>query len=350
MGKTTRIGKSLIAIQKELGTDEQCVAFLEAVRWPDGVRCLKCDSDRISKFFTAEGTRNYKNPKTGKTEIRTVPARHLYQCLNPECKFQFTATAGTIFDNTHLPLRKWMLAVAIMCNAKKGMSAKELQRDIEVSYKTAWYLSHRIREAMDQGNLFGEKLTGVVEVDETYIGGAFDKRRKRERREKPGVMGIRERGGEVRAFHVERITGVLATKAVTDNISIDAELVCTDQSPLYHTLKARGYNHDIVHHTSKEYVRGDVHTNSIENFWSLFKRGLIGSFHKISAKHLDRYLAEFMYRFNNRTNQELFVMTLLYMVIASPLPYDKLCGPKDQRIVGRKKPQTPTATSPDEPF
>jgi len=191
-----------MVLQRELGTEEQCLAFLENVRWPEGVRCVKCDGDRISKFSTVVGTRNYKNPKTGEIEERTVPARHLYQCLNADCAHQFTATAGTIFNDSHLPLHKWMLATAIMCNAKKGVSAKELQRDLQCSYKTAWYLSHRIREAMSAGNIFGVKMTGTIEVDETYIGGAYDNRRKRARYDKPAIMGFRERGGEVRAFHV----------------------------------------------------------------------------------------------------------------------------------------------------
>ena len=189
MAKTTRTGKSLIAIQRELGTEEQCLKFLENVRWPEGVRCLKCESPRISKFSTVEGTRNYKNPKTGEIEERTVPARHLYQCLESICKHQFTAMSGTIFNDSHLPSNKWMMAVAIFCNAKKSVSAKQLQRDLELSYKTAWYLSHRIREAMSQGNIFGVKIDGVVEIDVTYIGGAYDKRRNRARREKPAVYG-----------------------------------------------------------------------------------------------------------------------------------------------------------------
>src|SRR5262249_61818640 len=129
MRKTTRVGKSLIAIQAELGTDEQCLAFLEALRWPEGVRCLECSGNKISKFTTQQSKRERTN-KRGETYMAVVPVRHLYQCLDPKCGQQFTATAGTIFNDTHLPLRKWMYAVAIMCNAKKGVSAKQLQRDL----------------------------------------------------------------------------------------------------------------------------------------------------------------------------------------------------------------------------
>ena len=149
------------------------------------VRCIKCSGDRISKYTTGEGTRRRINPTTGVEEIKTVPARHLYQCLHRKCWFQFSATEGTIFNNSHLPLEKWMLSVAIMCNAKKGVSAKQLQRDLECSYKTAWYLSHRIREAMMLGNRTAEKLSGSVEMDETYVGGKFDRRRKRAKHDNP---------------------------------------------------------------------------------------------------------------------------------------------------------------------
>lgn len=175
MRETTRVGNSVIEIQRELGTEEQCLAFLEAIRWPEGVRCLKCGGDKISRFVTNEGKR-WRKDKNAEIVPVHIPARHLYQCLNSECKHQFSATAGTIFNDTHLPLQKWMYAVAIMCNAKKGVSAKQLQRDLAVSYKTAWYLEHRIREAMTLGNWSDQKMTGTLEADETYIGGKYDKR------------------------------------------------------------------------------------------------------------------------------------------------------------------------------
>src|SRR5262245_41248718 len=166
LGKNHRIGKSLIEVQKAFGTDEQCQAYLEAARWPEGVRCLKCGGDKVSKFTTNETTRERVNRK-GKTIVVRVPARRLYECLNPACGYQFSATTGTLFNDTHLPLTKWFLAVAIMCNAKKGVSAKQLERDLDVNYRTAWYLSHRIRKAMEEGNLCDDKMTGVVELDES---------------------------------------------------------------------------------------------------------------------------------------------------------------------------------------
>lgn len=260
MGKTTRIGKSLIEVQKELGTKEQCLAFLEALRWSEGVRCIKCGGERISKYMTAEGSRRRVNPKTGAEEIKTVPSRHLYQCLDRKCWFQFSATDGTIFNDSHLPLEKWMLAVAIMCNAKKGVSAKQLQRDLECSYKTAWYLAHRIREAMMLGNFTDEKMTGTVEADATYVGGKYDKRRKRAKYDKPAVFGMIEREtGRVYATHLENVNQWHIGQHIDKAATPEAHMM-TDESRLYTNLERRGFDHEIVIHSDKEWVRGEVHT------------------------------------------------------------------------------------------
>jgi hypothetical protein len=142
-----RHGLSLIDIQTSFGSEEKCAAYLEAARWPEGVRCLKCESDRISCFKTNETVREYKNKKGEVREVK-VPARLLYQCNSKGCRHQFSATAGTIFDKTHLPLASWFMAIGIVANAKKSVSAKQMQRDLGVNYRTAWHLDHRIREAM----------------------------------------------------------------------------------------------------------------------------------------------------------------------------------------------------------
>src|SRR5208282_2224518 len=194
---------SIIDVKTKFGTTEQCVAYLEKMRWPDGVRCLVCGGSRISKFVTNETTRERTNRKGVTKEVR-VPARHLYTCLEPSCGFQFSPTAGTIFHDTHLPLEKWFQAVALMCNAKKGLSAKQMERDLGVSYRTAWYLCHRIRKAMEDGA--AGLLTGVVEADEYYHGGVYDKRRKRGPHDKQAVFGAihRNEDGEsskVRSFN-----------------------------------------------------------------------------------------------------------------------------------------------------
>ena len=293
----------LIDVTSEFGTNEKCLAYLEALRWPDGVECTECGSKRVSKIA---------RHKEGKNKRSVV-----YQCLNPKCKAQFSATSGTLFNDSHLPLTKWFLAVALMCNAKKGISAKQMQRDLHVSYKTAWYLCHRIRKAMEEGEL--PKFTGTVEVDETYVGGRYDRRRKREPWEKQGVMGFVERGGRVEAYPIPTPSTTVLVGKIKDRISTDAELVVTDQYIGYKAVD-KTHRHAVINHI-REWVRGQIHTNTIENFWSLFKRGLIGSFHKVSAKHLPRYLAEFTYRFNRREEEGIFMMTLVRLLSTIALPY-----------------------------
>lgn len=222
-----------------------------------------------------------------------------------------------------------MLATAIMCNARKGVSANQLQRDLEVSYKTAWYLSHRIREAMMSGNIL-EPFTGTVEADETYVGGTYNPRVKRGKYEKAPVVGFVQRGTEnqiskVRANYMggDKPNAWTVAERVRENVEKGTRLM-TDESNLY--AWCGDYERDVVKHIAKEWVRSDVYTNTVENFWSLFDRGLIGSYHKLSVKHLDRYLAEFCFRFNNRKNEELFVSVVLYLVITNALPYIKLVG------------------------
>jgi len=321
---------SIIDIAAKFGTTEACISFLEKVRWPEGVRCMICGCKEISKFVTQASTTERKNRKGVVREVR-VPARYLYTCMEPTCGFQFSPTAGTIFHDTHLPLTKWFMACALMCNAKKGLSAKQMERDLGVTYRTAWYLNHRIRKAMEDGA--PGLLTGTVEADETYIGGAFDKRRKRSRRQKPGVFGAIQRAtkdspSKVRAFPIPMNSSMILTGAVQGAVSTNADLLITDQWPGYKKVGKQYKAHETVNHIQLEYVRkGDprsIHTNSIENFWSLFKRGLIGSFHQVSIKHLRRYLDEFTFRFNNREAEDLFALVMLNLVITTGIKYAEL--------------------------
>lgn len=319
MAKTRRVGRSLISVASEFATEEQCLAYLEKMRWPEGVQCLACESKRISKFQAREGTRKRFSKKLGKDVEVRIPSRHLYQCL--ECGRQFSATLGTLFHDSHLPLRKWFLAIALLCNAKKSISALQLQRDLEVSYRTAWYLAHRIRKAMEQKD--GPQLTGLVESDETFIGGRFDKRRKRKPWKKPAVHGLIERGGQIEARHVSGATKEVLVAVVKDRVSPESKLVATDESAVYRTL-GETYAHETVNHSIKEWVRGSVHTNSLEGAFSLFKRSLIGSFHRISIKHLQLYLDEFTFRFNHRENEDLFGLTVNRLLMGIALPYRRL--------------------------
>jgi transposase-like protein len=200
---------NLIDVGKEFATEEACLAYLEELRWPQGVRCPQCGGNKISRI---------ERRKSGKNKRQL-----LYQCLEQTCHWQFSATAGTIFHDSHLPLSKWFLAVALVLNAKKGLSAKQMERDLGVSYRTAWYLCHRIRKAMEEGEL--PKFTGVIEVDETYVGGKYDRRRKRGPWEKTPVMGIIERQGRVEAYSIPTPSKTVLVGKIKDRVSPEAELV-----------------------------------------------------------------------------------------------------------------------------
>ncbi len=314
---------SLIDVSKDLGTEEQCLAYLERVRWPSGVACLKCGSVKVSKAVST-----VKNRRTGTVSGK----RYIYDCLEAECGHQFTATTGTLFHDTHLPLPTWFHAIAIYCNAKKSVSAMQLQRDLGIkSYRTAWYLGHRIRKAMqDDRGIFG-RGGNTVEVDETYVGGQFDKRRKRARWSKPGVVGMIERGSrskpsQIQAFPIEGRKGkdVLGS-FVRSRVSKNARLVCTDEASAYRILSRHGYRHEAVVHIAHEWTRGTAHTNSIENFWSLFKRSISGQFHSISVKHMGAYVDETAYKFNRR-GSDYFPETVARLVNGTPFPYAVLTG------------------------
>ena len=306
---------NLLDIYKELNTAAKCLAFLEHMRWPGGVKCVSCESERITALV-AKGKRNKKTGKVG-------PDRHLLQCN--ECRFQFTATTGTIFHDTHLPLEKWFLAIALITESKKGISAAQLSRALGIQYRTAWYLAHRIRKSMVEAN--PPKLTGTVELDETYIGGK-QRGSKRKLLNKEVVMGIRERRGDLRLIHIESPTAENLGEQIKQHVSPDVKQVMTDEWPAYIpafiSAGIKGTKHETIRHRDKIYVRGNVHTNTVESAFSLFKRGLTGAFHKVSLKHLQRYLNEFSFRFNNRKAPDLFGMTVRRMALAGNLPYAQL--------------------------
>lgn len=335
---------SIIKLQEEFATDEQCLAFIEKMRWPEGVRCVTCGGDRISRIRTKEGTRKVKNTETGAVELKPVPPRDLFECLEPTCQQQFSTTSGTVYADTHLPLQKWLIAIALTCNAKKGISAKQMQRDLEVTYKTAWYLNHRIREAMMDSA--PAVFNGVVEADATFIGGKYDKRRKRAKYKKPGVFGLVQRptDGQHSKVHAQPVP--IETRPVVRGIIEDRVLesatVYTDEHAAYGFLKHGPREHAIVIHSRKQYVNGDVHNNSVENFWSLFKRGLIGSYHQIGVKHLSRYLAEFTFRFNNREAESLFALVVINLAAGKALGY--------KRLTKTPNPITSASEPSDEPF
>lgn len=209
----------------------------------------------------------------------------------------------------------------MIADAKKGVSANQLKRHLGIgSYKTAWYMAHRIRKSMEETE--GSLLKGTIEVDETYVGGKYDPRRKRARYEKPAVVGLIERGGRVRTMRLNTVSKETLVGTITSNTAADAHIM-TDEHAGYKSVgKIR--RHESVNHIREEWVRGNVHTNTIENYCSLFKRGLIGSFHQVSVKHLGRYMAEFDYRFNNRKDVDIFIKTIARMCRVSPMQYKEL--------------------------
>jgi len=286
---------SLLEFIGKFNTEDKCIAHFARMRWPGGVTCIKCGGGRISEFDT--------HGKTGKP-------RHLFECM--DCKYQFSVTVNTVFHNSHVPLTKWFVAIYLMCSAKKGVSAKQLERELRVNYRTAWYMAHRIRLAMQDDYTLVRKLSGIVEVDETYVGGKGKKGGPRGRgtTNKIPVLGIRERtSGEVRMQAVKNVRGTTLANFIRFHSKPGSE-VHTDEFSAYRWLDSSEYAHRAVNH-SERYVDGPVHVNGVENLWSLFKRGVMGSFHKVSEKYLPLYLSEFEFRFNNRKNQAtMFDMVL----------------------------------------
>ena len=282
---------SLFDIVDKFNTEEKCIAHFERVRWPKELTCPKCNGTRIMKF-KADG-------KTGKE-------RSLYECV--ECHYQYSVTTGTIFHNSHLPLTKWFLAIYLICSSKKGVSAKQLQRQLSTSYETAWYMAHRIRIAMQEDEDFCQKFAGVCEVDETYIGGKGKGRRGRGASNKTPVVAIKERtSGKILMQAVNNVKASTLKEFIRAN-AIAGSNINTDEFSSYLWLDSSEFVHSTVNH-SETYVKYDkdgvVHTNGVENVWSLFKRAIYGTFHKVSAKYLPLYLNEFAYRFNNRDHLDM---------------------------------------------
>lgn len=304
---------NLIDVTKTFKTEDDALAFLEKMRWPDGIRCPTCGADSISKITRQTASKNKRS--------------RIYQCLEKTCRQQFSATSGTIYGDSHLPLTTWLMAIAFIIDAKKGMSAKQLERRLGVTYKTAWYLCHRIRKAMEQD---GAPLSGTVEIDETYVGGKIrGKGQAAGMKNKLVVMGAIERGGELRYQHVANDQAHTFRDFIKGHVSPTVERIHTDQHksypPALKALKPQfSVTHETVNHIAHEYVRGDVTTNRIESAFSLFKRAIVGSFHKVSIKHLHRYLSEFEMRFNERENPEKFELLVGRMCQTETMPLRQL--------------------------
>jgi len=293
---------NLIDIHTMFPTEEKCRELLIRLRWPDGVRCPRCKEHTV--------------------ELETD--KQLFYCKL--CDYQFTVMAGTIFNDSHLPLTKWFIATLLLCEAKKGMSACQIQRTLGISYKTAWYLCHRIRAAMVESQR--PMLDGKVEMDETFIGGVNRNKGQAARWDnKENVIGIRQRGGDLRFFHAADVKSGTLEKFIRENISEDVDVLFTDDFKAYRSaakhLRKDG-RHKTIRHKLHIHVKGDIHTNTIESAFSLLKRGILGTWHKVSAKHLQAYCEEMSFRFNRRKNPNLFLDTLRHMITAPVLTFEKL--------------------------
>jgi transposase-like protein len=296
---------NLFALAQHFSDEDKAREFLEKLRWPDGVVCPHCGL--IDKAYRLEPKPSKKN-----THVR----KGVWKCGG--CREQFTVTVGTIFEDSHIPLSKWLLAYHLLCASKKGMSAHQLHRMLKVTYRSAWFMAHRIRYTMSQEPL-SSKLTGVIEVDETYVGGkvrithphavkpgvrAMDRASAYAR--KAAVVSVLQRGGRVQSMHVQKVTSENLRPIVDQMVAEDAHVMTDSSTVLKGALMTR--KHDQVNHHVGEYVRYEngvcITTNSIEGFFATLKRGINGVYHHVGKQHLHRYLSEFDFRYNSRKEKD----------------------------------------------
>jgi transposase-like protein len=287
---------NIIQVYKQFPTQKDCIKHLENVRWAGTPVCPYCNS----------------------TKQTPVPKENRFHCNT--CNTSYSVTVGTIFHKTKLDLQKWFLAVTLVLNAKKGYSARQLGRDIEVTKDTAWRMFMQIRKSFVEQL---ELMEGIIEADETYIGGKNKNRHNNKKtdggqgrggEDKTPVIGVLQRGGKVRAKKASDTTMKTLSKFINTHVK-QGETVSTDEWRGYSKLSEK-FNHLVVSHGRGEYVSGVAHTNTLEGFWSLFKRGIVGQYHQISRKYLDRYVDEFCFRYNNRSvdSQTTFNLVILKSV------------------------------------
>lgn len=272
-----------ILSQAQFHNEEAAYEFVESRIWPEGPVCPHCGGFESISKMQGKSTR--------------IGVHKCYDCRKP-----FTVKVGTIFESSHVPLRLWLQAIFLIASSKKGISSNQLHRTLGVTLKTAWFMSHRIREAMKTGDLSPMGGSGeVVEVDETYIGRKTAVKKSRSGfSHKNAVLTLVERGGSARSFHVDGTSHMDVLPIIRANIDRQTR-VMTDEAPRYKHLSKMFNQHESVNHSADEYVRGDAHTNTVEGFYSIFKRGMKGVYQHCGEQHLHRYVAEFDFRYSNRT-------------------------------------------------
>ena len=296
----TKYAMNLMALMDKFHSEERCREYLEHLRWPNGIACPRCGGTIVS--------RSYK--------------RDQFVC--DSCNYNFSVTSDTMLHDTHLPLRKWYVATYLMVESKKGISANQMKRTLGVHYRTAWYLCHRIRHAMSQARKDARPLTGIIEADETWVGGKTRRKGRGYKGNKALVIGVTERGGDVILQVAQDRSRKTLHELVLSSTDPAARAIFTDDWPAYRGLGDADTRHETVNHTMEEYVRGEVHTNTAESVWSLLKRSIMGSFHHVSVKHLDAYLDELEWRFSGRDNPFLFRDTVTELLKAEHIEYKAL--------------------------
>ena len=285
---------NVVRLMQQYGNEDKAREYVENLRWANGTVCPHCEGKECYRITPKAGSKTRKG---------------LWKCKS--CRKQFTVTVGTIFADSHIPLSTWVIAIHLMCASKKGISAHQLHRMLEITYKSAWFMCHRIRHAMSQETL-EVKLTGTVECDETYVGGKAKNMHKSEREKKiqgrgavnkAPVVSLVEREGRVRSTHVASVSGDNLKAVLLKNVEKEANIV-TDEFTSYQGLDKEFASHKTVNHKIGQYVDGSVYTNTVESYFATLKRGIIGVFHHVSPQHLHRYLSEFDFRYNLRKSKD----------------------------------------------
>ena len=317
--------KNLIEVTTFFADQAKATEYLISMRWPNGIKCAHCEHDKVYEL---------------KQKVK------IFKCA--KCRKQFSATKGTIFENSAISLQKWFMAMYLIASHKKGISSCQLARDLSLTQKSAWFVLHRVRFSFQSGTFVHSK-GAIIEIDETFVGGETKNKHecKIERHEDTGhaistkvpVLGILERGGNVTTKVIPNTHKKTLLNEIHANVA-DGTKVMTDSYPAYTDLALR-YDHETVNHKEKEYVRGNVYTNGIENFWSLFQRGVIGIYHHTSTKHLDKYLDEFEFRFNTRKNSEGERFGKAVSLVSKRLTYAQLIdnGNKEQNDFFKFRPE-----------